>query len=147
MPGGVYTGGGAIVVMDPPPVVYVKVFHPFSGPERNLRRRADNVAMTAKVLAPRRSGALAASVRVDQNRDEKGRYAFGFAVSANTPYAYYVHEGTDPHVYFSYPGKMRFPGTKSFFGEEIFTDMIDHPGNSAQPFLQNALSAMAVGTW
>lgn len=142
MAAGVYTGGNATVIMDPPPVVYVKVFNAASGPDRNLRRRAESVALTAKVLAPRRSGRLAASIRVDRNRNERGRYAFGYSVGTTVPYGGYVHEGTAPHVYFSHPGKMRFAGTGRWAGQTVFTDLVDHPGTPAQPFLQNALVAM-----
>lgn len=141
--GGVYTGGGATVIMDPPPVVYVKVFHSGSGPERHLRRKAESVALTARVIAPRRTGRLAASIAVDQNRDELGRYAFGFKVYTPVYYGYYVHEGTGPSVRSKFPGSMRFAGTGQYFGQTIFTEVVHHPGTPAQPFLQDALVAMA----
>lgn len=143
MPAGFYTGGGATVLMDPPPLVYAKVFYSGSGPDRHLRKKAESVALTAKTLAPRRTGRLAASISVDQNRNERGQYAFGFSVGTPVYYATYVHEGTSPHVYFSYPGKMKFAGTKRYAGQMVYTDMINHPGNAAQPFLQQALIAMA----
>lgn len=141
--GGVYVGGGATVIMNPPPVVYVEVFHPGSGPERHLRRKADSVALTARVMAPRRSGALAASISVDQNRDELGRYSFGFKVYTPIYYGGYVHEGTGPSVRSKFPGTMRFMGTGRYFGQEIFTEVVYHPGTPAQPFLRDALVAMA----
>lgn len=143
MPAGVYTGGGATVVMDPPPVAYIKVFGPGGGPDRFLRRKAEQVAIMARALAPHQTYRLRASIRTSQNRDERGRFAFGYSVSANTPYAYYVHEGTTPHVYFSYPNKMRFRGTNDHSGRIVFTDMIDHPGTPANPFLQRSLVALA----
>lgn len=139
----VHASSGVVVVMDPDPVVYAKVFYSGSEPDRFLRKKARNVALTARVLAPRRTGRLASSIRVDQNRDERGHYAFGFSVYTRTPYAGYVHEGTGPHVYFSYPKKMRFKGTNAWAGQTIFTDMIDHPGTPAQPFLQKALIELA----
>lgn len=136
----VFTGGGATVVMDPPPLVYVKVFNPGSGPDRFLRQRTQAVALKAISDAPFRTGRLAASVRANQNRDEKGRYAFGYTVSANTPYAYYVHEGTGPSVRQSFPNVMKFVGSRD--GRTVYTDVVFHPGTPAQPFLQNALVAM-----
>ncbi len=142
MPQGVYAGGNAVVVMDPAPLVYVNVFHTGSGPDRFIKRKANEVALLAKVIAPRRSGRMASQIHVSQNRDEKGRFAFGYNVISPVYYSAYVHEGTDPHVYFSYPGKMSFEGTKRFYGQMVYTDMIDHPGNEANPFLQNALVAM-----
>ena len=142
---GVYTGGGATVVMDPPPVVYVEVFGSGSGPERHLRQKANAVGLTARVLAPRRSGALAAGIRVGQNRNERGQYAFGFSVSSSVYYSHYVHEGTGPSVRISATedSYMRFPGTGRYFGQQVFTQVVHHPGTPAQPFLRDALAAMA----
>lgn len=143
MAAGVYAGGGATVVMDPPPVVYVKVFHSGSGPERHLRRKADSVALTASVLAPRGTGFLAANIRVDQNRDAKGQYSFGFKVYTPVAYGHYVHEGTGPSIRSKFPGTMRFEGTNQYTGQIIHTEIVHHPGTPAQPFLRDALAAMA----
>lgn len=141
MASGVYTGGGATVVMDPPPVAYVKVFHSGSGPERHLRKKAEKVAVQARLNAPKRTGALAASITVGQNRNEKGQYSFGFAVSAGTSYGYYVHEGTGPSARWPSNKKvMKFQGSR---GDIVYRDFVMHPGTPAQPFLQDALVAMA----
>lgn len=141
--GGVYTGGGATVVMDSPPVVYVKVFRSKSKPERHLRRKAEAVATLAKELAPKDSGALAASVAVDQNRNELGWFSFGFKVYASTRYVIYVHEGTGPSIRVKRPGAMFFMGTNEFEGIGVFTPVVKHPGTPANPFLEEALIAMA----
>ncbi len=139
--GGVYTGGGATVIMDPPPVVYVKVFHSGSGPDRHLRQRAEKVAVLARVLVPKRTGLLASTIRVNQNRDERGRFAFGFNVSAGTRYGYYVHEGTGPSPRWPDGHKaMKFHGRA---GDTAYRDFVMHPGTPKQPFLQDALVAMA----
>lgn len=139
--GGVYTGGGATVVMDPPPVVYVNVFHPGSGPDRHLRKKANAVAILARDLVPVRTGRLLSTIKANQNRDEKGRFAFGYAVSAGTRYGYYVHEGTGPSPRWPVNGKvMKFPGSR---GDIVYRDFVMHPGTPAQPFLQDALVAMA----
>ena len=138
---GVYVGGGATVVMDPPPLVYVNVFHPASGPERHLRKKAEAVASMARSLAPVKTGALKATIRVDQNRDEKGRFSFGFAVSAGTDHGYYVHEGTGPSPRWPSNRKvMKFQGSG---GDIVYRDFVMHPGTPAQPFLADALIAMA----
>ena len=138
---GVYVGGGATVVMDPPPLIYVKVFHPGSGPERHLRKKAEAVAVMARTLAPVKSGRLKTTIRASHNRDEKGRYAFGFAVSAGTPYGYFVHEGTGPSPRWAVNRKvMKFPGSG---GDLVYRDFVMHPGTPAQPFLRDALVAMA----
>lgn len=139
--GGVYTGGGATVVMDPPPVVYVKVFHPGSGPDRHLRKKAEAVAILARTLVPKRTRRLMSTIEANQNRDEKGRYAFGYKVSAGTSYGYFVHEGTGPSPRWPVNRKvMKFRGS---LGDTVYRDFVMHPGTPAQPFLQDALVAMA----
>lgn len=138
--GGVYTGGGATVVMDPPPVVYVKVFHSGSGPDRHLRKKAEAVAVTARAIAPVRTGRLKSSIKADQNRNELGRFAFGFKVYAPVYYGYYVHEGTGPSPRWPVRRRvMKFMGRE---GKHVYRDFVMHPGTPAQPFLQNALVAM-----
>lgn len=135
MAAGVYTGGGATVVMDPPPVVYAEVFHRGSGPERDLLKRSNQVAIFARTLAPSRTGRLKGSIKVSQNRDEKGRFAFGFAVYSSTPYATYVHEGTGPSIRVKHPGAMRWQGDSG----PVFAKVVFHPGTPRNPFLRDAL--------
>lgn len=132
---------GAVVVMDPTPVVYVKVMGANSGPDRHIKRKAEAVAITARALAPKRSGRLAASIKVDQNRDELGRFAFGYRVYTGIYYGVYVHEGTGPSPRFANGDfkVMKFAGRS---GEPVYRDFVLHPGTPAQPFLQNALVAM-----
>lgn len=143
MAGGVYVGGGATVVMDPPPLVYVKVFHTGSGPDRAARRNAEKVAILARDLVPVRSGRLKATIRADQNRNELGQYTFGYAVSASTRYAYYVHEGTDPSPRWPDAKKvMKWDGTRD--STVVHRDFVMHPGTPAVPFLRDALVAMVM---
>lgn len=138
--GGVYTGSGVTVVMDPAPLVYVKVFHPGSGPDRHIKQKAIGVALTARVMAPRRTGLLASSIQVDQNRDELGRYAFGYKVFTPVAYAGYVHEGTGPSPRWPDSRKvMKFRGREFNF---VYRDFVMHPGTPSQPFLRDALVAM-----
>lgn len=142
---GVYTGGGVTVVMDPAPVAYVKLFYPRSEPDRYLRRQAEKVAIMARSIAPRRTGLLASSIHVNQNRDEHGRFAFGFKVGSPVPYAGFVHEGTGPSFRRMPPGRaFRFMGTDMSRGQLVFTPTVRHPGTPAQPFLSRALIAMVV---
>jgi hypothetical protein len=138
---GVYVGGGATVIMDPPPAVYVKVFHEGSGPARHLGRKADAVAIMARSLVPVKTGRLASTIHVDRNRNEQGRYTFGYRVYASTPYAYFVHEGTGPSPRWPDSRKvMKWPGSRA---DIAYRDFVMHPGTPSQPFLQNALVAMA----
>lgn len=131
----------ARVRMDSAGSVYVRLLGRRSGADRDVKRRANAVARRAYVLAPKRSGNLARSVRASQNRDERGRFTFGYTVSASAPYAGYVHEGTGPSLRQSYPGMMRFPGTNAWAGQTVYTEIVRHPGTPANPFLQRALSA------
>lgn len=143
MAGGVYVGGGATVVMDPPSLIYVKVFHPGSGPDRHLKKKAQAVESLAQRLAPSRTGLLRSTIRSSQNRDEKGRYTFGYSVSANTPYAYYVHEGTGPSPRWPDARKvMKWNGTRD--ATVVHRDFVMHPGTPAVPFLRDALVAMVL---
>jgi len=132
-----------VVIMDPAPVVYLKVFHSGSGPDRHLRKKTQEVAFMAMNLAPFRTGRLAGSVRADQNRNEKGQYAFGYTVSASAPYTFYVHEGTGPSPRWPVNRKvMKFEGSG---GDIVYRDFVMHPGTPAVPFLRDALVAMAGG--
>lgn len=140
MPAGVFVGTNNVVIMDSAPVVYAHVFHTGSGPDRHIKRKADEVAILAKSLAPKRTGALAASIRVDQTRNELGQYAFGYHVQAGTGYGAYVHEGTGPSVRVAH--KMSFWGTNHRLGSRVVTNVVHHPGTPAQPFLEEALVAM-----
>lgn len=137
----VHTGGGATVIMDPAPVVYVKVFHEGSGPARHLGRKAEAVAITARRLAPRKTGFMAANIYVSRNRNERGNYTFGYQVYTPVFYAGFVHEGTAPSPRWPDENKvMKWGGRESL---PVYRDFIMHPGTPAQPFLQNALVAMA----
>lgn len=149
----VHVGPNVIVVMDPAPLVYVKLFHPASGPDRHLRSKTRQVASLARVLAPKRTRRLANSISMNQNRDERGRLTFGYEVSANVRYAAAVHEGARPSMRSKFPGVMMFQGTNGHLGRPraggarsniIYTEIVRHPGTPANPFLQKALIAMAM---
>lgn len=139
--GGIHTGNGVTVVMDPAPLVYVKVFHSGSGPDRHIKRTAQRVAIMASLLAPVKTGRLASSIHATQNRNEAGtRFAFGYKVYTTLYYAGYVHEGTGPSPRWPVNRKvMKFTGREGF---PVYRDFVMHPGTPAQPFLQNALVAM-----
>ena len=141
--GGVYAGKDVVVIMDPAPVVYLKVFSTGSGPDRTARRNAEKVAVLARVLAPVRTGRLKSTIRADQNRNEHGRFAFGYRVSVGTSYGYYVHEGTGPSP--RWPNSRKVMHWHGRQGDFPFRDFVMHPGTPAQPFLQDALIAMVGG--
>lgn len=142
MAAGFYAGGGATVLMDSPPTAFVKVFREGGDVSRVLRHKAEKVATTARFLAPvGETGRLSSSIRITRNYIP-GRFVKGYSVYSNIYYGYYVHEGTDPSLRFTYPGYMKFRGTNAFAGQRIRTRVVFHPGTPANPFLQNALIAM-----
>lgn len=140
----VHKGLNVTVRMDPAPLIYVKLFHPASGPDRHLQRKTSEVARLAVALAPKRTGWMASRIKASRNRDEKGRFTFGYSVTSPVRYSLYVHEGTKPHRYGKWPGAMQFWGTGRYMGKLVTTNDVKHPGNRAQPFLQDALIAMAL---
>ena len=142
---GVYTGGGATVLMDPPPAIYARVFHKGSNPDGYLKRQTEQVVILARTIAPRGATLrLRDSIVMNRNRDARGRFAFGYGVSAHTPYAFYVHEGTGPSPRWPQNQKyMKFLGERDY--RYVYTDFVWHPGTPAQQFLRDALIALGMG--
>lgn len=149
----VHKGLNVTVVMNPAPLVYVQLFHPASGPDRHLRQKTHQVASFARVLAPKRTRRLANSISASRNRDERGRFTFGYSVSANVRYAAAVHEGARPDVRSKFPGVMMFQGTNGHMGRKgrgghrsnvIYTEIVRHPGTPKNPFLKKALIALGM---
>jgi len=140
--GGIAAGSGVVVIMDPAPVVYLKVFSTGSGPDRTARKNAEKVAVMARTLAPVRTGRLKSTIKAEQNRNEHGRFMFGYNVSAGTSYGYYVHEGTGPSP--RWPNDRRAMKFRGHAGDNVYRDFVMHPGTPAQPFLQDALVAMVI---
>ena len=107
--------------------------------ERFTRDEAQAVADRARQLAPRDSGRLAQAIDVERARDTAGRFAPGWRVTCDVPYAIYVHEGTRPHPIVGRP-------LLAFFwdriGAFVVLPRVNHPGTSAQPFLRDALDVL-----
>ncbi len=135
--------GRVTVNLDSAPIVYVKTHYAKSGPHQHLLRQTRQVARRAQELAPFRTGRLRTSIHVGQNRDRRGRFAFGFTVYSDAPYGGYVHEGTDPSVRY---GDMFFEGTNGhgryWMNGFVYTPIVNHPGTPANPFLAKALPAL-----
>lgn len=110
--------------------------------DRFTRAAAEAVADTARRLAPRRSGELARRIDVEQNR-QAGRFAPGWSVVCDAPYALFVHEGTRPH-----PIVARRAPLLVFYWERVGAVVafprVNHPGTRAQPFLADALRATSL---
>ena len=112
--------------------------------ERSMETKVRRVVTTARRLAPKKTGRLRASIRMDR-RDAAGRYSTGgrkaitsYEVSANTPYAGYVHNGTRPHIIRVRNAKVLTDGV-NFFGT-----VVRHPGTKPQPFLTQALKQVGL---
>lgn len=103
----------------------------------DTKRRAEAVAAKARLLAPKRSGALAGSIKVVQARDLGGRFAAGWEVTTDAPYALYVHQGTKPHVIKGRPLLAFFWARTN---RMMVLPQVNHPGTRANPFLNNAIT-------
>jgi hypothetical protein len=97
-----------------------------------LKNRARTLTALAKASAPKKHGALAASIGWSY-------YAVPnpyVEVGSNLHYAYWVHEGTKPHVTMEPPGQaMRF----TVRGRVVYAREVHHPGSRPQRYLSDHL--------
>lgn len=111
--------------------------------ERSMETKVRRITSAARRLAPKRTGRLRASIRMDR-RSAGGQYAAqgtpiaAYEVSANTPYAGYVHEGTRPHIIRVKRATVLTDG-KNFFGP-----IVRHPGTKPNPFLTRAIEEVGL---
>lgn len=92
------------------------------------------IAATAQGLAPRDTGALAASITVKRVGPSS------WTVVANSPYAMAVHQGTRPHEIRPKNGRvLKFP---SRGGRIVYAPKVNHPGTKPNPFLEKAMLAV-----
>lgn len=97
------------------------------------RATALKVAEEAALLAPRKTGELAASIRAR-------RVGLFWTVEAIAPYALFVEEGTRPHdITPKGGGVLRFP-TRG--GMVVYTKAVRHPGTKGRHFLEEALATV-----
>lgn len=96
-----------------------------------LWRRAKMVEFTAKGLAGKDTGRLAASIVTSS---ELRTPYWWFKIHARAPYALAHHRGTRPHLI---TGDMKF----RTHGKTVHARIVHHPGTKANPFLRNALPA------
>ena len=104
---------------------------------RDMMRRGRKVEALAKRLAPVDTGRLAGSITTTPiNVNGKP----GAAIGTNVEYALAVHNGTRPHTI--QPKRAQVLRFKAG-GSVVFTSKVNHPGTSADPFLEDALVAAA----
>jgi len=97
---------------------------------------ADAVAEHARRMVPTRTGRLLASI--DAQTRVEGFRIIG-TVSADTPYATYVHEGTQSHDIFPIP-----PTEALNLGPDGFAESVHHPGTQAVPYLTEPLRRVCI---
>ena len=108
------------------------------------KSKAEQIKSMAVLLAPKRSGRLAASHGVEQNRNAMGQYQTGHYVFADAPYARYVHDGTGlygPHGRVINIGKRMGPIPGGGVGG-LPRFIRSSRGQRPQPWLQQAADAV-----
>lgn len=106
---------------------------------KDLRRRADRVALAAKLRVNKRSGRLAASISTRPTMYGPTGAPF-VMVGSRLNYALLVHNGTRPHTI-----RPRRPGGLLVFtsrGRQVRTMLVRHPGTRPNPYLLEALPAI-----
>lgn len=111
--------------------------------ERSMETKVRRVTSAARRLAPKDTGRLRASIRMDR-RSALGQFSTRsvpitqYEVSANTPYAGYVIGGTRPHVIRVRRAQVLTDGV-NFFGKRVM-----HPGTKPNDFLTKALQQVGL---
>jgi len=101
--------------------------------DRDLRRRADRVAATARSLAP---GSLKGAITTELTGSGRQRHA---KILLNHPAAAFVTKGTRPHVIRPRTARaLKFTGSG---GQNVFASKTNHPGTRPNPFMVRALRA------
>ena len=107
--------------------------------EAFMRSFTRQVVSQAKDLAPVRSGNLKRNIVADPVR-RVGPWSLASGVSSLANYSAPVHDGARPHVIRPKNARaLRFE-----IGDRVvFARRVNHPGQRAQPFLQNAADRVA----
>jgi hypothetical protein len=117
-----------------------------------VHRLADNIAVSQRVFAPKKTGRLAASIQVGDRA--QGARGIQIKVGANpgrgggrTGYAYWTSEGAAPHRFGPKPGNRT--GFLVFFwpkvGHVVHLRSVNHPGirNPSHWVMRGAEAGMA----
>ena len=124
-----------------------RMFRPGGMVHREAKSAARDVARDARIFAPSRSGRLKRSIRV-RSETRASRTVVGFYVSADAPWAYFVHEGTRGHS-----GRQRIPKVRQatgLHGYELPDSKVSYRwyrrGQKSNPFLMRSLSKNVAAT-
>lgn len=79
-----------------PDAIMTQMLRPSGEIIRVTRRHAERIATRARTLAPVASGQLRGSIKVTQNRTNRGAFSRGFTVIADVPYSLWVERGRGP---------------------------------------------------
>lgn len=104
---------------------------------QDLYRRGVRLQMMAKGSVPKRTGELAASIYVEYYRGVRDPHV---VIGSRLKHAYYVHEGTKPHLIYPNFGRvLRFVDR----GKVVYTRKpAHHPGTRATYYLSKHLPAV-----
>lgn len=101
---------------------------------QKVKQEAEKVAQAARAGAPKDTGQLAASIKVEQQGDTT-------KVVADTPYASAVHQGSRPHNVWPQDRLEGWAGRRGFRTFAIAYH-IQNFGTKANPFLEKAFKSV-----
>jgi HK97 gp10 family phage protein len=108
---------------------------------RVLHKLTRRTSELAKEKAPVKTGRLKASVHEEADR-LRGEMTVTGGVSADTPYALFVHQGTRPHlIRATHATSLRFFWPRTQRVEHF--KYVHHPGTKPRPFLRDAAETAA----
>jgi hypothetical protein len=115
-------------------------FRSWGGPVgRHIDKRARTLSVKAKAVAPKDTGALTASIVVENakhGRELEAQVGTYPGLGGKRGYAYFQHEGTKPHVIRPrYAQALRF----KIGGIIVFAKKVNHPGFGSTKFLSRWL--------
>lgn len=96
---------------------------------RYMARKAIEHVAASKALSGKSSGRLANSISWDRRRLKRSQRII---ITADVSYAFYHHEGTNPHtIYAKRGGSLKFISR----GRVVRVSSVRHPGTKPNPFL------------
>lgn len=101
---------------------------------RDLYKRGLALQAKARRSAPKDTGRMAASIRVDYHTSLNPHVVIG----AYTSYSYMVHEGTRPHTIQGGVGRLL---SFNVGGKIVYARKVNHPGTRPTRFLTRHLAA------
>lgn len=127
-------GGQTFVLLNP--VAIAELMRSPAGPVmRHMIVVGEKVKLEAIRIAPKRTGNMAN--HIVKRIATIGVHASVLVGVENVKYAYWVHEGSQPHDI--YPVNARVLAWQSDAGDSVFAMHVHHPGNKPNRFLVRAL--------